>query len=45
MNFMEHDGPLSVEDIRIKMKVLDTFINASNEFGYKYQPDFNTGRQ
>jgi len=36
-------GPLSVEDIRVKMKVLDTFINAANEFGYKHQSDFNTG--
>ena len=36
-------GPLSVEDMRVKMKVLDTFINAASEFGYKHQSDFNTG--
>jgi len=41
--FHGDDGPLSVEDVRIKMKVLDTFIEASNEFGYKHQTDFNTG--
>ena len=36
-------GPLSVEDIRVKMKVLDTFINAAEEFGFPRQSDFNTG--
>ena len=36
-------GPLSVEDIRVKMKVLDTFIDAAEEFGFPRQPDFNTG--
>ncbi|MDC0056852.1 GMC family oxidoreductase N-terminal domain-containing protein [Alphaproteobacteria bacterium] len=37
------DGPLSIEDMRVKMKVLDVFIEAANEFGYKNQSDFNTG--
>ena len=36
-------GPLSVEDMRVKMKVLDTFIDAAEEFGFPRQPDFNTG--
>ena len=36
-------GPLSIEDMRVKMKVLDVFIEAANEFGYQNQPDFNTG--
>ena len=36
-------GPLSVEDMRVKMKVLDTFIDAAEEFGIPRQPDFNTG--
>ena len=36
-------GPLSVEDIRVKMKVLDTFINAAEEFGFPRRSDFNTG--
>jgi len=36
-------GPLSVEDIRVKMKVLDTFIDAAEEFGFPRRSDFNTG--
>jgi len=36
-------GPLSVEDMRVKMKVLDTFIDAAEEFGFPRQSDFNTG--
>ena len=36
-------GPLSVEDMRVKMKVLDTFIDAAEEFGFSRQSDFNTG--
>ena len=37
------DGPLSVEDMRVKMKVLDTFIDAAEEFGFPRRSDFNTG--
>jgi len=36
-------GPQSVEDMRVKMKVLDTFIDAAEEFGFPRQSDFNTG--
>ena len=42
-NFHGAAGPISVEDMRVKMKVLDTFINAASEFGFKHQSDFNTG--
>jgi len=36
-------GHLSVEDMRVKMKVLDTFIDAAEEFGFPRRLDFNTG--
>ena len=36
-------GPLSVEDMRVKMKILDTFIEAAEEFGFPHNADFNTG--
>ena len=36
-------GPLSVSDQRIKLKLLDTFIEAAKEFGIPHTTDFNTG--
>ena len=36
-------GPLSVSDQRIKMKLLDIFIDAAEEFGIPRSIDFNTG--
>ena len=36
-------GPLSVSDQRIKLKLLDTFINAAEEKGIPRSKDFNTG--
>ena len=36
-------GPLSVSDQRIKMKLLDVFIDAAEEFGIPRSNDFNTG--
>jgi len=36
-------GPLSVSDQRIKLKILDTFISAAEEFNIPRSNDFNTG--
>ena len=36
-------GPLSVSDQRIKLKLLDTFMDAAEEFGIPKTKDFNTG--
>tara|TARA_Y100000590_G_scaffold148309_1_gene170382 strand:+ start:505 stop:2109 length:1605 start_codon:yes stop_codon:yes gene_type:complete len=36
-------GPLKVEKMRASFKVLDLFMEAAEEFGYKQTPDFNTG--
>ena len=36
-------GPLSVSNQRIKLKLLDTFIEAAKEFGIPHSLDFNTG--
>ena len=35
------DGPIKVEKIRSKFKLLDLFLEASQEFGYKKNNDFN----
>jgi choline dehydrogenase len=37
-------GPLSVSNQRIKLKLLDTFIKATGEFGIPHSLDFNTGK-
>ena len=37
-------GPLSVSDQRIKLKILDTFIDAAEEKGIHRRSDFNTGQ-
>ena len=36
-------GPLKVEKMRASFKVLDLFVEAASEFGYKKTSDFNTG--
>ena len=36
-------GPLKVEKMRASFKVLDLFMEAAREFGYKKTSDFNTG--
>ena len=36
-------GPLSVEDIRIKLDILDEFQKAAKEIGIPNRDDFNTG--
>ena len=36
-------GPLSVEDQRIKLDILDVFMNAAEEIGIPKVNDFNTG--
>ena len=36
-------GPLKVEKIRATFKVLDLFLEAAEEFGYKKTSDFNSG--
>ena len=36
-------GPLSVSNQRVKLKLLDTFIEAASEFGIPQTSDFNTG--
>ena len=36
-------GPIKVEKIRATFKVLDLFLEAAEEFGYKKTEDFNTG--
>ena len=36
-------GPIKVEKIRATFKVLDLFLKAANEFGYKKTEDFNNG--
>ncbi len=36
-------GPLKVEKIRSTFKVLDLFLEAAEEFGYKKTDDFNNG--
>ena len=36
-------GPIKVEKIRSTFKVLDLFLEASTEFGYKKTSDFNSG--
>jgi len=38
------DGPLSVSDQRVKLKLLDTFIDAAEEKGVPRTSDFNTGQ-
>ncbi len=37
-------GPLSVSDQRVKLKLLDTFIDAAEEKGIPRTSDFNTGQ-
>jgi choline dehydrogenase len=37
------DGPLSVSDQRIKLPILDTFMNAAEEVGIPQVNDFNKG--
>ena len=37
------DGPLSVSEQRVKLKLLDVFIKAASEFGIPHTLDFNTG--
>ena len=37
-------GPLNISDQRIKLKLLDTFIEAAEEKGIPPTPDFNTGQ-
>ena len=37
-------GPLNISDQRIKLKLLDTFIEAANEKGISRSFDFNTGQ-
>tara|TARA_B100001123_G_scaffold444613_1_gene593933 strand:+ start:405 stop:2006 length:1602 start_codon:yes stop_codon:yes gene_type:complete len=37
-------GPLDISDQRIKLKLLDTFIEAANEKGITRSFDFNTGQ-
>jgi len=41
--FHNTGGPLSVSDQRIKLKLLDIFIEATEEFGIPRTEDFNTG--
>ncbi len=41
--FHGSNGPLSVSDQRIKLDLLDTFIEAAEEYGIKKTNDFNTG--
>jgi choline dehydrogenase len=41
--FHSTGGPLSVSDQRIKLKILDTFISAAEEFNIPRSNDFNTG--
>ena len=41
--FHGKDGPLSVSDQRVKLKLLDTFISAAEEFSIPRSTDFNTG--
>ena len=36
-------GPIKVEQIKCKFKVLDLFLEASQEFGFKKTDDFNNG--
>ncbi len=36
-------GPIKVEKIRATFKVLDLFLEAAEEFGYKKTEDFNSG--
>ncbi len=36
-------GPIKVEKIRATFKVLDLFLKASDEFGYRETDDFNNG--
>ncbi len=36
-------GPIKVEKIRATFKVLDLFLEAAEEFGYKKTKDFNSG--
>ena len=36
-------GPIKVEKIRATFKVLDLFLEAAEEFGYKKTDDFNSG--
>ncbi len=36
-------GPIKVEKIRATFKVLDLFLEAADEFGYKKTDDFNSG--
>ena len=36
-------GPIKVEKIRATFKVLDLFLKAANEFGYRKTEDFNNG--
>ena len=36
-------GPIKVEKIRSTFKVLDLFLDAAEEFGYKRTEDFNSG--
>ena len=36
-------GPIKVEKIRATFKVLDLFLEAAEEFGYKKTSDFNSG--
>ncbi len=42
--FHSTGGPLSVSNQRIKLKILDTFINAAEEKGIPRSSDFNTGQ-
>jgi choline dehydrogenase len=37
------NGPIKVEKIRSNFKLLDLFLEASQEFGYKKNEDFNDG--
>ena len=37
-------GPQSVSDQRVKLKLLDTFIDAAEEKGIPRSKDFNTGQ-
>ena len=37
------DGPLSISDQRIKLPILDAFMNAAEEFGIPKVNDFNKG--
>ncbi len=42
-DFHNIGGPIKVEKIRAKFKVLDLFLQAAEEFGYKKTQDFNCG--